>query len=47
VLHVNLTKKARAALRRVAPVKVDLAVTVKTPDGVAHPFAKRLTLRAR
>lgn len=46
-LHVKLTKKARAALRRVVPVKVDLAVTVKTPDGVAHRFAKRLTLRAR
>jgi hypothetical protein len=45
-LHVKLTKKARRALRRVTPVKVDLAVTVTTPDGVGHPFAKRLRLRA-
>ncbi|HEX7300584.1 MAG TPA: hypothetical protein VF257_16420 [Solirubrobacteraceae bacterium] len=46
-LHVKLTRKARAALRGRAKVKVDLSVTVTTPDGVGHPFTKRLTLRGR
>ena len=46
-LHVKLTRKARSALRRLGTVKVDLSLTVTTPDGVVHSFGKRLTLRAR
>jgi hypothetical protein len=45
-LRVKLTKGARSALRRLGTVKVDLSLTVTTPDGVAHSFGKRLTLRA-
>lgn len=46
-LHVKLSRKARAALQRRGNVKVDLSLIVTTPDGVVHPFGKRLALRAR